>query len=289
MIRYNTLIVLLGVGLLGAAAGPVGAFTVLRRRALVGDALAHATLPGLCIAFVLAGERDLFWLLTGAFVSGLAGVGLLALMARYSRIKEDAAIGVVLSVFFGVGIAMLGVIQKRGGAHAGLESYILGKTAGLLLSDVYVLAGLAAGCLAALALFYKELKLVSFDRDFAATQGWPTAALDFLSLALVAVVVVAGLPTVGVVLMAALLIVPAAAARFWTDRLGVLLPLSSAFGLITGVLGAALSASHAALPAGPVIVLVGAALFLASALLAPGRGVIARWLETRRPLEAPPE
>jgi len=245
----------------------------------------------LCVAFLLAGERDLVWLMAGALASGLLGVGLLALLGRYSRVKEDAAVGVVLSVFFGAGTAMLGLIQRRAspGGQGGLESYILGRAVGLRLADVVVLAALAAGCLLAVALLYKELKLVSFDRDFASTQGWPAAALDFLALALVAVVVVAGLPTVGVVLVAAMLIVPGAAARFWTDRLGVMLVLSSIFGVTTGVLGALLSARYDRLPAGPLIVLVGAAIFLVSALAAPTRGVVARWIESRRPLEAPPE
>jgi manganese/zinc/iron transport system permease protein len=263
---------------------------VLRRRALVGDALAHATLPGLCLAFLLVG-RDLVWLHAGAFASGLLGVGVLALLARYSRIKEDAAVGVVLSVFFGAGIVLSRFIQNNTaeGSKAGLDSFILGKTAGILLEDVVLLAALASGCLLVLALLYKEFKLVTFDRGFAAAQGWPTAALDFLSLALVAVVVVAGLSTVGVVLVVALLIVPGVSARFWTDRLGVMLLLSCAIGVTSGVIGAALSARFDRLPAGPVIVLVGAAMFIVSALAAPRRGLIARWLEGRRPLEEPPE
>jgi manganese/zinc/iron transport system permease protein len=289
MIEYNTLVVLAGVGLLGAAAGPVGAFAVLRRRALVGDALAHATLPGVCVAFLLVGEKDLSWLLLGALVSGLLAVGVLALLARYSRVKEDAAVGVVLSVFFGAGIVLSGIIQKQAteGGKAGLESFILGKTAGLLLADVQLIAALAAGCLVIVALLYKELRLVAFDREFATAQGWPAVWIDLLLLALVAVVVVVGLPAVGAVMVAALLIIPATAARFWTDRLGVMLLLSGGIGLTTGVVGAGLSARFDKLPAGPVIVLVGSAIFAASVLFSPRRGVIARWIESRRPLRGP--
>jgi manganese/zinc/iron transport system permease protein len=281
VIRYNTLIVLLGVGLLGAAAGPIGAFAVLRRRALVGDALAHAALPGLCVAFLLAGEKNLLWMLLGALASGLLGVAVLALMGRYSRIKEDAAVGVVLSVFFGAGIVLSNIIQRSvtGGSKAGLDSFILGKTAGLLLSDVLLLAVLAPVCLIVVALLYKELKLVSFDREFADVQGMPTSRLEALLLGLLAVVVVAGLQTVGAVMVAALLIVPGASARFWTDRLGLMLVLSGAFGLMTGLIGATLSANLDKTPAGPVIVLVGAAIFTVSALVAPRRGLIAQALD----------
>lgn len=276
-LRYNTLIVLLGVGLLGAAAGPVGAFAVLRRRALVGDALAHASLPGLCLAFLIAGERSLIALLLGALASGLLGVAVLAWLAKYTRIKEDAAVGVVLSVFFGAGIALSRVVQNTSaaGSKAGLDSYILGKTAGLLLFDVALLAGLAVVCLLVLALLYKELQLLAFDRDFAGVQGWPVARLDLLLLGLIAVVVVTGLPAVGVVMVAALLILPAATARFWTHRLHRLLIISGGIGLLTGVVGTLLTAALPKAPAGPVIVLVGSALFVLSAAAGP-RGLF-RW------------
>jgi manganese/zinc/iron transport system permease protein len=268
VVRYNTLIVLLGVGLLGAAAGPVGALAVLRRRALVGDALAHAALPGLCVGFLIAGERSMLALLLGALASGLLGVAVLVALARYTRIKEDAAVGVVLSVFFGAGIVLSRLIQNHSttGSKAGLDSYILGKTAGLLFNDVLLFAGLAAVCIAVLVVLYKEFQLLVFDRDFAGVQGWPVARLDLLLLGLIAVLVVIGLPAVGVVLVAALLILPAAAARMWTGRLHRMLILAGIIGALTGVVGAGLSASVPKAPAGAVIVLVGAAFFGLSAV-----------------------
>jgi len=284
MIAYNTLVVLAGVGLLGAAAGLVGTFATLRRRALVGDALAHAALPGLCVAFLLIGERWLPGLLLGALVSGLVGVGVIAFLRRFTRIKEDAAIGIVLSVFFGLGIVLVTWIQKTSttGSKAGLDSYILGKTAGIVLADVQLIGLVAAAILALVLLFYKEAKLLVFDPDFARVQGWPVGWLDFLLMGLLAVVVVIGLPAVGVVLMAALLILPGSTARFWSDRFGVILTLATLFGAATGLVGASLSAATDTLPAGPIIVLVGTALFVASALFAPRRGVVARWLDDRR-------
>ncbi len=280
-LAYNTVVVLAGVGLLGAAAGLVGTFATLRRRALVGDALAHAALPGLCLAFLVIGERWLPGLLVGALLSGLVGVGVIAFLRRFTRIKDDAAIGIVLSVFFGLGIALSVRIQQTPGIgnKAGLDSYILGKTAGMILADVQLIALVAVLALVLLLLFYKEAKLVVFDADFARVQGWPTGLLDFLLMGLLAVVVVIGLPAVGVVLMAALLILPGSTARFWSDRFGVILTLATLFGAVTGLLGAALSAATAMLPAGPIIVLVGTAFFLVSALLAPRRGLIARFVQ----------
>jgi manganese/zinc/iron transport system permease protein len=280
MIEYNTLVVLLGVGLLGSAAGLVGCLAVLRRRALVGDALAHAALPGLCLAFLALGERNLAVMLAGALLSGLLGVAVIAGLRRWTRAREDVALGIVLSVFFGAGIVLSRLIQNRSteGSKAGLDAYILGKTAGIILADVYLIGGLALACVLFVVLLFKELKLVCFDPDFARGQGWPVGRLDLLLMGFVAVAVVIGLPTVGVVMIAALLILPGVAARFWAERLGVVLALSAALGLGTGAIGTAVSANYSEMPAGPVIALVGSGFFLVSALLAPRRGLLARWV-----------
>lgn len=280
MITYNTLIVLIGTSLLGASAGLVGSFAVLRRRSLTGDALAHAALPGLCVAFLIVGERSLPAMLLGAFASGLLGIGTISGLRRWTRIKEDTAIGIVLSVFFGAGIVLSRCIQNTPGtgSKAGLDSYILGKTAGMIFQDVMLIAGLAAFCLAVLLLFYKEFRVVSFDPSFARVQGWPAVSLDLLLMSLIAVAVVIGLPAVGVVLMASLLILPGASARFWTDELDWLLVLATLFGMLTGGIGTLISTWYSLLPAGPIIVLTGTALFLMSLFFAPRRGAIARWL-----------
>lgn len=281
---YNTLVVLLGVCLLGACSGLIGTFAVLRRRSLMGDALAHAALPGLCIAFLVLGQRSLPAMLAGALVSGIVGVLVVSGLQRVSRIKEDAAIGIVLSTFFGAGVVLSRIIQNQpsGGSKAGLDSYILGKTAGIILSDVIVLGGMALICVVLVLLLFKEFKLVAFDADFARVQGWPALAIDLLLMALVAVTVVIGLPAVGVVLMAAMLILPAAAARFWTQRLSAMLLLSAAFGILIGAAGTLASASYSRMPTGPVIVIIGSLVFLVSLLAAPRRGIVARWTHQLR-------
>ncbi|RUL81751.1 metal ABC transporter permease [Tautonia sociabilis] len=284
MLTYNTLIVLLGTGLLGANAGLVGSYAVLRRRSLTGDALAHAALPGLCLAFLAVGQRSLPAMLAGALLSGVAGVAVISGLIRATRVKEDAAIGIVLSVFFGAGIVLSRVIQNAPGLgnKAGLDSYILGKTAGIIRQDVLLIGGVSAVSLVLIALAYKEFKLTVFDPGFARVQGWPVFWLDLMLMGLIALAVVFGLPMVGVVLMAALLILPGAAARFWTDRLGPMLALASAFGLVTGLAGTAISAHSAGMPAGPIIVLVGSGVFLVSVLSAPRRGVLGRALSAWR-------
>ncbi|HEX5444388.1 MAG TPA: metal ABC transporter permease [Pirellulales bacterium] len=278
MIGYNTAIVLAGTSLLGANAGLVGSFAVLRRRALLGDTLAHAALPGLCLGFLALGQRSLPAMLAGALVSGVAGICVVALLRRLTRLKDDAALGIVLSCSFGLGLALLRWIQTSatGGSKSGIANYIFGTAAGMIADDLRLITGASALSLVAVALLYKEFRLVTFDADFARVQGWPATALDFLVMALVAMSVIVGLPAVGVVLTAALLILPAAAARLWTERLGLMLLLAAIFGAAIGAAGTAASITLAGLPTGPLIVLAGAAVFLFSLLFARRRGVLAR-------------
>ncbi|MCI0455888.1 MAG: metal ABC transporter permease, partial [Gemmataceae bacterium] len=279
-VGYNTLIVLAGTSLLGACSGLVGCFAVLRRRALTGDALAHAALPGLCLTFLIVGAPSLPVLLLGALVAGLLGTTCITLLRRWTRLKEDAAIGVVLSVFFALGLVLRMAVPK--GGRAGLDAHLLGQAGTMSAGDVGLVGITALACLLTVLVFYKEFRLVSFDPEFAAVQGWPAVRLDLLLMGLVALTVVIGLPAVGVVLMAALLILPGAAARFWTERLGPMLALSAAFGFCTGLVGSLLSARVGRLPTGPIIILVGAVLFTVSALLAPRRGVLAQVLAQSR-------
>lgn len=284
MIAYNTAVVLAGASLLGASTGLVGGFAVLRRRALLGDALAHAALPGVCLAFLALDRRSLPAMLAGAFLTGIVGVSLLVGMRRATRIKEDAAIGIVLSVFFGAGLALSCHIQNRagGGSRAGLDSYVFGSAATMRLAELGLIAAVAAVSLAIVLVLYKEFKLVAFDMSFARVQGWPAGRLDLLLMGLIAVTVVIGLPAVGAVLVAAMLILPAASARFWTDRLGKLLVISATLGAATAAAGTLVSARFDGLPTGPTIVLVGAAGFLFSSLFAARRGAVARMLAQRR-------
>lgn len=277
MWTYNTLLALSGTALLGLAAGVVGTFALLRRRALVGDALAHATLPGLWIAFVLAGRE--FWaLLLGALLSGLVGMAAVTLLVRRTRVREDAAIGIVLSVFFGAGLVLAGRVQAThtDASQAGVESFLLGSSAAMIASDVQSLLVVTAVVLALALLLYKELALLCFDSSFMAVQGWPVVAIDFVLLLLLAGTTVIGLPAVGLVLVISLLIVPPAAARFWTDRLGTTLLLSGTFGVIGAATGTWLSSLAPRLPTGPIIVLTTSTIFFVSLLIAPRRGLVAR-------------
>lgn len=277
LLRYNTLVVLAGTSLLGLVAGLVGTLAVLRRRALAGDALAHATLPGLCLAFLAVGQRHLPSLLLGAALTGLFGLACVSVLARGSRVKDDAALALVLGVFFGAGIVLSRWIQNRTteGSKAGLDSFLLGKTSGMILADVLLIAAVSAFVLAVIAGLFKEFRLMLFDTPFARATGWPTGAMDLLLMLLIGLVVVAGLPSVGVVMITSLLVIPPAAARFWTDRFEIMACLAALFGMAACVSGVIISTIYENLPAGALMTLCATAIFLVSALFSP-RGALAR-------------
>lgn len=285
---YNTRVVVLGTTALGMASGLIGTFMLLRKRSLMADAVSHATLPGIGVAFlvmVAAGGQGkwLPGLLLGALVSGLVGMGLVLLIRSLTRIKEDAALGIVLSVFFGLGVSILGVIQKMStGSAAGLESFIYGKTASMLASDAYLIGGVGLLVVLVCALLTKEFTLLCFDQEFAASEGWPVHLLDVLLMAMVVVVTVIGLQAVGLILVIALLIIPPASARFWTENLRRMAFVSILFGGLGGAFGAALSALVPRLPAGAIIVITTSVFFGLSMVFGTARGLVVRLAEQWR-------
>ncbi|MCC7388771.1 MAG: metal ABC transporter permease [Phycisphaerales bacterium] len=281
---FNTNTVILGTTLLGVAAGVIGVFALLRKRSLVTDALSHATLPGIGLAFLGAGAlgvdgRSLPVLLAGAAASGVLGVVCIQALLRFTRLREDAAIGIVLSVFFGAGVVVLSYIQANAASGAaGLNKFIYGQTAAMGMRDAALMASIAGGAVVVALLLLKELTLVCFDDAFARVGGWPVGAIDLLMMGLVVLVTVAGLQAVGLILVVAMLIIPPVAARFWTERLWLLVALSGVIGGASGYLGSVVSALLPRKPAGAVIVLTAGAVFACSMLLAPARGVLAAGL-----------
>jgi len=276
---YTARNVALGSSLLGVISGVLGCFAVLRRQGLLGDVLAHAALPGICLAYLLTNSKSSLVLLLGAAIAGwLAALALLQIVQQ-ARLSEDSALGIVLSTFFAAGITLLTFLTKRGDAQgAGLDRFLFGQAAALIEEDVFVIAVLAAIAIGATALFYKEFKLLTFDALFARSIGLPTQALSVLLTSLIVVAIVIGLQTVGVVLMAAMLIGPAVAARQWTDRLGVMVALAALFGAAAGLAGALISLSAENIPTGPVTILSLTLIVLFSLLLAPARGLVWRRL-----------
>lgn len=279
---YTLRSVALGAAILGVANGALGSFALLRGQSLLGDAISHAALPGIALAFLLTGSKASIVLLLGAAAAGWVGTLLVSAIVRNSRIKQDGALGLVLSVFFGFGLVLLTWIQRIPTAsQAGLDKFLFGQAATLLSRDIQTIAALGGIALVLLMVFWKEFKLLSFDPEFGATLGFPARALDILLTSLLVVAIVIGLQTVGVVLMSAMVVAPAAAARQWTDRLGVMVALSALFGALSGVGGALASSAVTRLPTGPTIVLFLTGVVALSLLFAPNRGLVWGWVRER--------
>ena len=275
--------VLTGAALLGAISGMLGAFAVLRRQSLLGDALSHAALPGVCLGFLIAGGRNLGAVMLGAFATGALAALCMMLIIRRTQLKTDAALGIVLSVFFAVGVVLVTVIQGQGGAGSlGLMTFLFGQAAAIQPADLWIMGGVGLVALGLVLALWKEFKLVSFDPDFARAQGFRVTLLEAVLTVMVALAIVVGLQLVGVVLMVALLIAPAAAARQWTRSLGAMVGLSALIGAGAGAVGALISATTRGLATGPVVVLVATAVVIVSLLLAPGRGLVWQAMAARR-------
>lgn len=271
-----------GAAGLGLAAGAVGTFAVLRRQSLQGDMVSHAALPGLAAAFLIGAREPAVLVLGGAAAGWLAMLAVGAITRR-SRVPFDAALGGALAVFFGLGLVLMTYAQRHvpdASKHA-LDRYLFGQAAFLRDADLWLIGGLGAAVALLLAAFWKEFKLLAFDPDYATSLGYPVRALDLLLTTLTVAAVVVGLKAVGVVLMTALLVAPAAAARQWTNRLGGVVILAGTFGALAGVGGTVIGdAAGRNVPTGPTIVLTATALVAVSLVFGTARGLA--WAPLRR-------
>lgn len=279
----NVRYVVFGSVLLAASSAIVGSFTFLKKKALIGDAVAHSVLPGVCLAFIISGTKNPFLLVIGAFITGWLSLVAIDFIVSKSKIKEDTAIGLILSVFFGIGIVLLTTIQHSGNAaQSGLDSFLFGKAAALIGRDLVTFSIIAFILLITVWIFFKEFTLIAFDSNFAKAIGMPVKSLELVLTTLTVLAVVVGIQAVGVVLMAAMLITPAAAARFWTDKLKVMVGLAAVFGALAGISGAYISFIAPAMPTGPWIVMVISLIAITSFFIAPRKGIISRMLRQRR-------
>jgi manganese/zinc/iron transport system permease protein len=279
---YTLTIVALGGAVLGIVSGVLGSFAVLRHESLMGDALAHAALPGVAMAFLIAG-REIPALLVGAGISAWLGTQFILAVTRTTRIKQDTAMGIVLTAWFAFGLALLSYIQGRPDAsQAGLDKFIFGQAATMVQHDVEMMTLVGLVCFVLLMLFWKELKLITFDTEFAQANGYPVRALNLLLATMIVVAIVLGLQLAGVVLMVGLLIAPGVAARQWTHKLSQMVALAAIFGAFSGSVGAIISAADVALPTGPLIIVVASLLVLIAIMFAPERGIVWRWRKQKR-------
>lgn len=281
IVDYTVGLILIGCGLVGCVSGALGTFAVLRKQSLIGDAISHAALPGIAIAFLLTLTKDPLILMMGAMISGWLSTILVTSIVKKTVIKEDAALGMILSVFFGFGLVLLSIIQRLPTAtKSGLNHYLFGSAATLLPEDIRIMTILGICTLLGLIVFWKEFKIFTFDADYAISIGYNTRRIELILTFLTVTAIVIGLQTVGVILMSALIIAPAAAARQWTNRLWVTIGLSAFFGAISGFTGALLSGSISKLPTGPSIVLIISAIVVFSIFFAPLHGLA--WNRTKK-------
>lgn len=280
---YTFQTVALGSGILGIISGFLGSFAVLRKQSLLGDGISHAALPGVVLAFLLTGSKNTEFLLLGALASGLLATFLIVQIVRHSRIKFDSSLALILSVFFGLGLVLLTYVQKIPNSNqAGLKRFIFGQAATLLQRDVLLMLVCGTLLLALTLIFWKEFKLFTFDSDFAQSIGFSPRKLNLLLSFMIVMAIIIGLQTVGVILMSAMLIAPAVAARQWTNKLSLMVLLAGVFGALSGIAGTALSSMVPKLPTGPCIVIFISLLVLFSLLFAPERGMINRLYRRRQ-------
>jgi ABC-type Mn2+/Zn2+ transport system permease subunit/Mn-dependent DtxR family transcriptional regulator len=274
---------LAGALLVGLNCGLLGGYVVVRRMALVGDMLSHAVLPGIVLGFLWAQTKDPVAILIGALLAGAAATGVSSLLARTTRLKPDAIQGLVLASFYGVGICLLGLVQNLPtGAKSGLDKFLFGQAAGLSGSDVMMMAVATGLSLVLVGWLYHDLLALSFHRGFGQTLGLKMGLLHGVIMLLTAFAIIVAMQAVGVVLVSAMLIIPAATAYLMTDRMHRLLGLSAVLGMAAAGLGAFGSFLGNNLPTGPLMVLAGALFFAAAFLFSPRHGWVTRVLRQRR-------
>lgn len=280
---YTFQTVAIGAGLLGLISGILGSFAVLRKQSLLGDGISHAALPGVIAAFLLTGIKNTEILLLGAFISGILATFLIYAIVKNSHIRFDSALALIMSVFFGLGLVLLTYVQKIPNANqAGLKRFIYGQASTLLIRDVYIMAGCCMVLLFIVLLFWKEFKLFTFDSAFSSSIGFSYNKINLMLSFLLVTAIILGLQTVGVVLMSAMLITPAAAARQWVKSLWSMTLVSAIFGALSGIAGTLISSVIPQMPTGPSIVLCISSIAIFSILFAPKRGVLSKIIQRNR-------
>ena len=273
---YPVIVSLIGAILVGFSAGIISCYAVLKEQSLLGDAIAHAALPGICIAFLITLNKTASIIMSGALFSGILGMLFITTIIRKSILKEDTALGVILSVFFGIGTLLLTIIQKIPTARqAGLDSYLFGNAASILIEEVKIIGIVSLIIFVVTLLCWKEFKIIIFDSNHAKSQGFSTTKLEFVLTLLIVVAIIIGLQIVGVILMSAIIIAPAVAAKQWQSRLSLMMILSVIFSILSCTIGVLISSTINQLPTGPSIVVITSIFVLASILISP-KGIITK-------------
>ena len=278
-IDYPVIITLIGITIIGISSGVLSCYAVLREQSLLGDAISHAVLPGLCITFLITLTKQSTLLLLGGLISGLIGTIFITLIINNTILKTDAALGIILSIFFGFWIFLLTIIQKiPTSRQSGLETFLFGNAASILQQDLYLMGTCLIFILLITTLFWKEFKCTTFDRAYYQTLGFPVTIIETILTILLVITIVIGLQSIGVILMSALVIAPGVAARQWTHSLNKMMIISILISCSGGITGVLISSSIPKCPTGPVIVICISILVIISILFSPKRGIIINWI-----------
>lgn len=279
----NVQVVFWGSLILCSISGLVGTFTLLRKRSLIGDVISHAVLPGIALAFIIGQQKDILYLIIGATITGWISTYLVDYITKHSKIKSDTAIALTLSVFFGIGVLLLTHIQHSGNAsQSGLDQFIFGRASAMNTDDIRLFSIIGILITALTVVFFRGFSLLSFDENYSESIGFPNEILKLILSITTVTTVAMGVQAVGVVLMSALLITPAAAARFWTNKISSLAILAVLFSGFSGVLGSAISYTYTGMPTGPWIVVVVSFIAVISAFLGSKKGLVKKFIQQNK-------
>lgn len=248
-----------------------------------GDGISHSSYPGIMLAFLFLGVKTLEGLLLGAFLSALAALSLILLARHYTKLPFDGVLASILSSFFGAGLVLSSIIQHTGNANqSGLNQFIFGQASTILYRDVLLTGSISIFTLFLIFLFRKELKLMAFDPDYAAVLGFPRGKLNVFLSFLATITVLLSIQAVGIILMSAMLIAPAVAARQWTRRLEPMILLSAVIGALSSAIGTTASSLIPKMPTGPAIVVALSFFVIPGLLLAPKRGILSQLFHKKK-------
>ncbi|MDA8774364.1 metal ABC transporter permease [Opitutales bacterium] len=279
---YSVQVVVLGVIFMGMGCGLMGGFVVTRKLSLFGDTLSHAVLPGVAVGFLWSQSKNSISIIVGAMIAGFLGVFLISLLKKTTKVSLDSALGLVLSGFYALGICLLTRIQKMEfGNQSGIDRYLFGQITGLSNQDVWAMGISCILIVLITTIFYKELLVTGFDQGFARSIGLPVDLIQYFLWMLLAFSVITSLQVVGVLLVSALLIIPAATASIITQKMRSLLLWSALLGMVAGVIGSYLSFLGSQLPTGPLIALTSTLLFILVLFLHPENGLLFKGLRLR--------
>lgn len=280
---YTFKVVTIGCALLAMISAVIGNFAVLKRESLLGDGVAHASLSGVCMAFLLTGKKEMYILLLGALFVGLICVSLIHYIQLYSKLKFDSAIALMLSSFFGLGLVLLSYLKKVPGAKkAGLNRFIFGQASTLVVKDIYFILTIGFILLFMVIIFWKEIKISIFDKEYAKTLGIDSDKIRFLVSILIVINIILGIQIAGVILITAMIIAPAVAARQWSNSLLVVVILSGIFGFLSGAFGAIISTLDTSLPTGPLIVMISSFFVIVSLIFSNKEGIVIKLYKNYR-------